>query len=60
MAEYPTKSEIMARLKVQMKGARRDTTVKQMRLALQEHFGKNLSNSKDLIREVRPWVVRTA
>ncbi len=60
MAEYPTKNEIMARLEVQMKGAGRDTTIKEMRLGLQEHFGKNLSNMKNLIREVRSWVVRKA
>ncbi len=58
MVDYPTKNEIIARLEVQIKEAERDATVKQMRLGLQEHFGKDLSNMKDLIREVRSCVVR--
>ncbi len=60
MADYPTKNEIRARLEVQIKEAGRDATVKQMRLGLQAHFGKSLLNMKNLIREVRSWVVHKA
>ncbi len=60
MADYPTRNEILTRLEVQIKESGRDATVKQMRIGLQVHFGKNLSNMKDLIREVRSWVVRKA
>ncbi len=53
MADYPTRNEIMARLEVQIKEAGHDSTIKQMRVGLQEHFGTDLSHMKDLIREVR-------